>query len=637
MLRGRPQAVTNGVLVVGMHRTGTSAIGAVLSAIGFASGRLSDPLATLPENPRGFFELQGVAEFDDRMLDALGWAWDAPPAAPPDDFPALDDLVAEGRDLAGQAFLGNDRWFLKDPRMALLMHWWRRILLDRFVVVVPYRPAAEVAWSLHLRNGFSVELGLSLWAAYHRHMARGLAGLPVAIVNYVAVAERPRDVVPEFLGALERLGAVSEPDQNAAIATIEGELRRATSPHDPPVGHESAAVNQLEISWATDSVSVLERFDLAVSDPSPWEVSLLDAHRDLVQTERHHDAVRQQLDDGQRRAADEHRQELQRVADEHRQELQGVADEHRQELQGVADERDRVAKELALLEQRLVTTDDALADVRGEADRYRAELARALIETYATNSGPMGSLLGWWARSERSHPRPFAVVAWPFRFLWRALVLFRLRSFGVNPLFDADWYVEEYPETAAEPSPWRHYRTIGAERGYWPNPFFDPAWYRQRYPDVALGGIDPLHHYYRWGAAEGRDPSPAFSTSGYLVANPDVVNSGMNPLEHYLLHGIREGRPPCDLWQDGAADLTPPERYGELYEPALAARTERVDVLWFGVIDWEFRIQRPQHLASPWHRRAIASSTSSRTSTRAMAAGPSRSCRTRTPVSSRSD
>lgn len=73
---------------------------------------------------------------------------------------------------------------------------------------------------------------------------------------------------------------------------------------------------------------------------------------------------------------------------------------------------------------------------------------------------------------------------------------------------------------------------------------FDATWYLAEYPDVAAAGIDPVRHYLRHGVPDGRDPSPEFSTGGYLRAYPDVDESGINPLVHYIKFGKEEGRLP---------------------------------------------------------------------------------------------
>ncbi len=112
-------------------------------------------------------------------------------------------------------------------------------------------------------------------------------------------------------------------------------------------------------------------------------------------------------------------------------------------------------------------------------------------------------------------------------------------------LFDAAWYVREYPEAAKNGrAPVAHYLEEGYLRGFRPNPLFDSRWYLERYEDVRRAGVNPLVHYLQNGFREGRDPGPAFQTAFYLEANPDVRSDGMNPLAHYLRYGRHEGRLP---------------------------------------------------------------------------------------------
>ena len=67
---------------------------------------------------------------------------------------------------------------------------------------------------------------------------------------------------------------------------------------------------------------------------------------------------------------------------------------------------------------------------------------------------------------------------------------------------------------------------------------FDAEWYLTEYPDVANTRLDPAEHYLLHGAAEGRNPGPQFNTNQYLFDHPDLVDSGENPLLHFLrLHG----------------------------------------------------------------------------------------------------
>ncbi len=73
---------------------------------------------------------------------------------------------------------------------------------------------------------------------------------------------------------------------------------------------------------------------------------------------------------------------------------------------------------------------------------------------------------------------------------------------------------------------------------------FNAQWYVAQYPDVKALGFDPLQHFVRIGALLQRNPGPDFNTKFYVSSNPDVAASGINPLVHYITVGHRENRDP---------------------------------------------------------------------------------------------
>ena len=138
-----------------------------------------------------------------------------------------------------------------------------------------------------------------------------------------------------------------------------------------------------------------------------------------------------------------------------------------------------------------------------------------------------------------------------------------------SALFDAAWYLGQYPEVAAlECDPLTHYLRRGAHEGRDPNPVFNTAWYLANNPNVAAADLNPLQHYLEFGARAGRDPSPLFDSSWYLEQNPDL-GSDVNPLRHYLECGALEGRDPHPLFSTSwylaqnpeVAGLNPLEHY----------------------------------------------------------------------------
>ena len=65
-----------GIIVLGVHRSGTSVLAAGLEALGISLGRKSEWVNE--DNPKGFFENQDITPFNERLLRFLHARWDNP-------------------------------------------------------------------------------------------------------------------------------------------------------------------------------------------------------------------------------------------------------------------------------------------------------------------------------------------------------------------------------------------------------------------------------------------------------------------------------------------------------------------------------------------------------------------------------
>ena len=489
------------ILVLGMHRAGTSAITRVLRAGGFACGDEEGLVGPRPENPAGFLERRDFVGLNDRLLASLGWTWDGPAAEPLRPPPARAALVHEARTLVARDLAPWSPWVLKDPRISLLLPWWRQVLLDRFIAVVPVRPPAEVAWSLWVRDGLPLPLGGALWAAYHRHLAAGLEGLPVITVGYPALTTDPGGVVGEIFAALRRLGIEPPPaaGETEAAAAIEPILRRATQPAGAGIATEGSATAMAE-AWGTAPVRVHDRFHLPIPDPLAWEAALLEEHRRL----RDH----------------------QRSAERAGRQLAREREDHERTREELGRTRDALRAERERTDHRPITVPSA-----GEPPPPAA----VPPERPATPAGPGAS-----------EPRVTGRAGLRLvlrRAVGRAIGRARLRVGLPNPLFDGAWYRATYPDVRrARLGAWWHWRRHGWREGRDPNPWFSVRWYLATNPDVRREGIDPLRHYLAHGWREGRDPGPRFDGRAYRERYPDVAAAGIDPLLHFLRFGAGEGR-----------------------------------------------------------------------------------------------
>ncbi len=88
-------------------------------------------------------------------------------------------------------------------------------------------------------------------------------------------------------------------------------------------------------------------------------------------------------------------------------------------------------------------------------------------------------------------------------------------------------------------SAWRHERTAAGEIRA--SELFDAGWYVQQYPDVAAAGYEPATHYARFGLLQHRQPGPEFDAQWYLEHHREAMQPGQNPLLHYLRIGRDAG------------------------------------------------------------------------------------------------
>jgi GT2 family glycosyltransferase len=160
-----------------MHRSGTSLVASILSALGIAMGE--QLLPTDGNNPKGYFEDLGFLELNRRMLTEAtrpddgghrDWGWTESEWLDPARF---QEFREPAQALVAERIRSGNRWGWKDPRTTLLLDFWDRLLEDPFYVLV-YRFPWEVADSMQ-RLGAEVFLrhpdyAYRIWAFYNRQL-----------------------------------------------------------------------------------------------------------------------------------------------------------------------------------------------------------------------------------------------------------------------------------------------------------------------------------------------------------------------------------------------------------------------------------------------------------------------------------
>jgi len=225
------------VLVVGMHRSGTSATVGVLHRLGLT---LPEDLMTGRSDNHEHYESVSLSDANDGILALMGGRWDAPPEMPPgwEQHPDLLALQKMAVRSVAAAFARPGVAVWKDPRNALLLPYWANLLSPVLGVVVPWREPMAVARSLLARDGIPLADGLALWHRYNDAALRNSVGYDVLVVEYDALVEQPMVAATAATAWLERIIPGRSLDQGmvaAAAQTVSSPLRHERGDDDLPV------------------------------------------------------------------------------------------------------------------------------------------------------------------------------------------------------------------------------------------------------------------------------------------------------------------------------------------------------------------------------------------------------------------
>lgn len=158
------------LIVLGMHRSGTSAFGGAFEELGIKMGK--ELLEADLGNEKGFFENKKIYEFNDKqLLPYLETSWDGLQPLSNDWWKSekLEFLYERAKNIIVEDYEAYQIFGIKDPRICILYPFWEKVLKNLDVEpinVLPIRNPFEVAISLSKRGEISLGQGMMLWARY---------------------------------------------------------------------------------------------------------------------------------------------------------------------------------------------------------------------------------------------------------------------------------------------------------------------------------------------------------------------------------------------------------------------------------------------------------------------------------------
>jgi hypothetical protein len=579
------------ILVLGMHRSGTSSVTRVLNLLG-----ADLPANLLPPNPAenetGFWESADIVAIHDQFLSAIGSSWhDCRPIGEG----ALESEAGQRcraalAELIRREFADSRLFVIKDPRMARLAPLWFRLLDDmtiRRVAVIPVRHPLAVADSLARRNGFSRNTSLVLWLRHVLEAEAASRGMPRAVLSYDAMLANPQAALRPLC---DQLGCFDTAALDHALPQIHDFLSDRHRHH--LYDEEHLLADESVSAWIRHAFAGLRTGGQAVLDGIAGELArsmelfsdLIDPRRDaefaealaraekaqadaedlggelasaraaftdaLAQANQRAVRAEQQAQEGQTRI--EVLTECLELANQRAVEAERQAQESQARIEVLA-ERLELANQRAVGAERQVQEGQARIEVLAE----RLELTQADLKA---REHEVERVRRQMAADRQRMDDQIAMLTGLVRQRANAGLSAKVRRVAATAclvpallrgLLDTEWYGKG-SRTAAL----LHYLVVGRRRGASPHPLMDVDYYLRENPDVAASGDDPVAHYVRFGWREGRKPHPLFDTLFYLNAHGDVREQGCNPLVHYIRHGWRERRNPNAAFDAAAYERT---------------------------------------------------------------------------------
>lgn len=193
------------IIVLGMHRSGTSVTARALQVLGVELGdQLLPP--SKGDNEKGFWEDEDITRFDDSLLETLSSTYDR--LALLDENEQRHEHTAERKtavSLLAAKMESVELFGFKDPRTAILLPFWQTVfqelaLDDSYVIAI--RNPLSVANSLLKRNDIPLEKGVLLWAKHMSGMLRHTQGKQRVVVDYDLMLESPSLQIQRIASAL---------------------------------------------------------------------------------------------------------------------------------------------------------------------------------------------------------------------------------------------------------------------------------------------------------------------------------------------------------------------------------------------------------------------------------------------------
>jgi len=341
------------LIVMGMHRAGTSVLARLLNMMGAYYGPEGIHFGASAENAKGFWERKDILKLHQDIFSSQNIDWDKPTAL---DIESL--LNDDKHSLAIKNLLleleAHRPWMLKDPRMCLLFPLWKP-LLEMPVCIHINRPPIQVAQSLQQRSGMPLHVGVALWEYYNLKAFSASADVPRVLIQHQELMTQPTQVIIKLHQQLSELNVqgLRLPSAQEIEAFIDTSLFRQKGSAALQQAYCNAPQQKLQALIETGKILKLSADKLPKL--SQGAATILEQYQQKWQAEQDHIALQE---------------EMQNLRETARQHYQSYIKEH----QTLEQQADYFQSEITQLKQKSQRQADTYqAKLQQQADIYQAE------------------------------------------------------------------------------------------------------------------------------------------------------------------------------------------------------------------------------------------------------------------------
>lgn len=509
------------VLILGMHRSGTSALARTMNLLGF--GIPKTLIKANSTNASGHWESRRIARLNDEILEAceLDWSsWRTGGLAYLDSS-SRKQFQSKIITTLRSEFEPNSQIVLKDPRISRLAPLYIEAIQSMGAQIYPvicFRNPLEVMESLTKRNQMNAIDAVHLWLRYNLEAEEATRQLKRTFIGYDAFMSDWRSVLSSAQDDLQIDWPIAPNDASRQIdAHLNVDLRHhsysaADTIHDERTeGWAAAAFNALEVlqnnSEAEQPLAQLARIKSEIDGANAALISLSSLRDQEAKKEL-----------GALQTANDY------LAEQNAKLVVG-RDDQKATLRTLEKKAGALDAELNSTQAELKATQKELRQLKKQHWRLRDELSWQKDILNATHGSTSWRVTAPLRKAKSLLSRRPAAVPSPSAEKKNDVA----RSRGDDGLRGSR---NSIPANLQE-----QIRVVEASKE------FDTAYYMANVPAVQTFAGSPIEHYILHGWYDGQNPSAKFDSNAWLASHPHLREGTDSPFFDYLVSRRKKSLP----------------------------------------------------------------------------------------------